>query len=171
MEHGSWYPGFGLVWNSTDYYAAEFGKNIGTREDKWNNASWWWGKNIMVFRYADLLLTYAEATALTGNNLDDAIDKINMVRERVGVTLRPKGADQGQVLEWVRKERILELFGEGGSFYDLQRYAHHHPGWTWESVMAYDDSESTTFKANVNSLFPIPQYEIDIAGYNQNYGY
>ena len=125
----------------------------------------------MVFRYADLLLTYAEATALTGTNLDDAIDKINMVRARVGVNPRPAGANQEQVLEWGRKERILELFGEGGSFYDLQRYAKHHPGWTWESVMAHDDDESASFDPDVHSLFPIPQYEVDIAGYDQNPGY
>ena len=171
MENGSWYPGFGLVWIMTDVYSGWLGKNIGTREDKWNNIGWWFGKNVMVFRYADLLLTYAEATALTGDNLDDAIDKINMVRARVSVTPRPAGASQAQVLEWVRKERILELFGEGGSFYDLQRYAKHHPGWTWASIMDHEDEESSPFDPAKHSLYPIPQYEIDIAGYKQNPGY
>lgn len=80
----------------------------------------------IVFRYAEILLIYAEAKAELG---DDAAAKmaIDQLRERVGMaklsTTMPSGSD---VLKEVRRERRIELVGEGFRFDDLLRWRKAH---------------------------------------------
>lgn len=80
----------------------------------------------ILFRYAEILLIYAEAKAELG---DAAAAKmaIDQLRERVGMaklsTTMPSGSD---VLKEVRRERRIELVGEGFRFYDLLRWRKAH---------------------------------------------
>ncbi|TWF41235.1 SusD-like starch-binding protein associating with outer membrane [Chitinophaga polysaccharea] len=75
--------------------------------------------NIMLLRYADLLLLRAEAYADQGNE-GAALQDINTVRARAQAT--PRTADDIDNIKWeVLRERSRELYGEGQRWYDLVR--------------------------------------------------
>lgn len=101
--------------------------------------------DLPVYRYAEVLLNYAEAKAelgtLTQNDLDISV---NLIRDRVGMphlsmseaNASPdwylassdygypnvSGSNQGVILE-IRRERTIELLQEGFRWYDLMRWA------------------------------------------------
>ncbi len=74
------------------------------------------------FRYAEILLNYAEACIeLGGADLQNGIDAMNMVRNRSGLPDRVT-SDQATAREYVRHERNIEFFAEGHRFYDMRRW-------------------------------------------------
>jgi len=74
--------------------------------------------NQIVFRYADVILMYAEAAA----ELDDDVtgrDLVNQIRNRAGAEeFTASGQDLKDDIYW---ERVRELIGEGYYYYDLVR--------------------------------------------------
>ncbi len=137
--------------------------------------------NPRILRYADVLLMRAEALVQSNGGLADAIGLINQVRTRaramkVGGTApadyATTEADRAKVMDWIRKERLMELAGEEGNrWLDLRRW---HIGGqinlsTWDF-----SSDRTEFKIDPtkHTLFPIPQGELDInPNMKQNSGY
>ena len=100
--------------------------------------------DLPVFRYAEVLLNYAEAKAEAGTLTQEDIDKtINVIRARVGMpglnmaeaNAKPDaylskkeygypnvtGANKGVILE-IRRERTIELMQEGFRYDDLVRW-------------------------------------------------
>ncbi len=83
--------------------------------------------DFMIIRLPEMLLTYAEATFELNNNISDAdLDKtINVIRQRAHIAnltnalVNTYGLD---MKEEIRRERTLELYGEGFRFYDLCRW-------------------------------------------------
>uniref|UniRef100_A0A2B4RAV1 TonB-dependent receptor SusC n=1 Tax=Stylophora pistillata TaxID=50429 RepID=A0A2B4RAV1_STYPI len=76
----------------------------------------------IIFRYAEVLLIYAEAQAELGNNAQ-AIAKIDMLRDRVGMTkLSAQMPASSTVLDEVRRERRIELLAEGHRQSDIFRW-------------------------------------------------
>jgi len=73
--------------------------------------------NWMVFRYAEILLNYAEACMELGKNTDKALTAINQIRKRAGVAEL-----KSLTLEQVRKERRVELAFENHRWWDLRRW-------------------------------------------------
>lgn len=74
------------------------------------------------FRYAEILLNYAEACIeLGGADLPKGIDALNMVRNRAGLPDRV-AADQATAREYLRHERNIEFFAEGHRYYDMRRW-------------------------------------------------
>lgn len=79
---------------------------------------WIFEDNLMIFRYADVLLLGAEALANSGNNAE-AISMLNMVRARAGANLYNSGTENlSDAIFW---ERQKELIGEGHRWYDFVR--------------------------------------------------
>ena len=75
----------------------------------------------MVLRYAELYLIRAEARARQ-NNLEGALDDLDMLRERAGLAPLPDNISQVDLLLAVENERRLELFAEWGHrWLDLKR--------------------------------------------------
>ena len=74
---------------------------------------------IPIFRYAGLLLLKAEADARLGN-LTEALENINKVRTRAGIT-SVSSEDQSTVADFALEERRRELIGEFHRVYDLAR--------------------------------------------------
>ena len=73
--------------------------------------------NWMVFRYAEILLNYAEACMELGQDTDRALEAINEIRRRAGV------AELSNLsLDLVRKERRVELAFENHRWWDLRRW-------------------------------------------------
>jgi starch-binding outer membrane protein, SusD/RagB family len=81
--------------------------------------------NFIVLRYADVLLSKAEALIETNQNIDEAIALINRIRtERVDVkiTALPAGLSQSDARKKLRHERRIEFFGEGINWADIKRW-------------------------------------------------
>lgn len=72
--------------------------------------------NFMVFRYAEILLNYAEAAVELGK-APEALPKLNLVRDRAGV--KPRTA---VTINDVRHERMVELAFENLRYWDLVRW-------------------------------------------------
>jgi starch-binding outer membrane protein, SusD/RagB family len=77
-------------------------------------------RNLSVFRFADILLLYAEAENEVNGPTAEAKAALNRVRKRAGVAeINPAG--KTEFTEAVLNERMLELAGEGPRYWDLQR--------------------------------------------------
>ena len=73
--------------------------------------------NWMVFRYAEILLNYAEACKELNINDAQSLDAINQIRTRAGIKEL-----QTLSLEQVRKERKVELAFENHRWWDMRRW-------------------------------------------------
>ncbi len=80
--------------------------------------------NITLIRYAEVLLTYAEAKIEAGQIDQSVYDAINAVRKRATVNMPPvtTGLTQEALRSVVRRERLYELAGEGLRFFDIRRW-------------------------------------------------
>jgi len=126
--------------------------------------------NYILFRYADLLLIYAEASYFSGFEAD-ALTALNDVHTRVGNT--PLSVSGQDLLNAIHDERRMELALEGHRYYDLKRtgsleqaigdFVNYN---TVNSTDLYDagNQQGILFDASRHYLFPIPQAEIDISG-------
>lgn len=122
-----------------------------------------------LIRYGDVLLMLAEAYNENGQ-LDKAVVEFNKVRARAGMPGLNSGPDwmavsgKEQMAERIRKERAVELAGEGHRFSDLRR-------WGWEiaskamsdvdAVNIYGEFIYTHKFTKRDMLWPIPGVEIE----------
>lgn len=134
------------------------------------------GINIILIRYAEVLLTYAEAM-IEQNQIDASVlAAINTLRQREDVKMPEviSGLSQKEMREIVRTERMVELAFEGHRIFDCRRWR------TAETLfpgkvqgMTYKDEEGDwvtvaiegfmkVFNPDKHYLFPIPQKEMDL---------
>jgi SusD family. len=191
---GSTYPGKEIIagddltdgtggqWNKT---ATGYNWLKYISEDDVDNGDYWNGAiHFILIRYAEVLLTYAEAK-IENDDIDQSVyDAINEVRQRpdVNMPLITTGKSKEQLRTIVRRERRVELAFEGLRLMDIRRWK------IAENVMSgvpegltYTDPNSgeevtlswgeRTFNANKHYLWPIPQTEIDISHLEQNPGW
>lgn len=164
-------------------------KYVYTREEQGvyqDNSSWTPGYtaiNIMIIRFADVLLMAAEAEVELGN-LEQARTYVNRVRQRAinSPVLRADGSpaanydvelydtpwsDADLARRAVRFERKLELGMEGHRFYDLVRW-----GIDTEEINDYLSHDGSLLQAALGGatytptyrVLPIPQDQIDLTG-------
>ncbi len=76
-------------------------------------------QNYIDFRYAEILLNYAEAAFETSTHLPEALDAINLVRNRAGIKLLTQPE---LTLDRIRNERKVELAFEDKRFWDIRRW-------------------------------------------------
>ena len=109
-------------------------------------------EDYVLLRLAEQYLIRAEARAQQGN-LQGAINDINAIRARAGLTGIPNSTPQSAVLLAIEQERRVELFGEGYGhrWIDLVRTGR------IDAVMSAE--KPTTWKS-IYSLFPIPQTQL-----------
>jgi len=116
-----------------------------------------------VFRYADVLLLYAEAVARQSDYTTAGV-YLNKVRNRAG--LEDVTVTASNYISLIAQERRVELYGEGHRWYDGVRL-----GIINEMIANKDQS---SYNDNY-ALWPIPQSEIDanesISSEDQNPGY
>jgi hypothetical protein len=140
-------------------------------------------RNFGILRYGEMILWHAEALNETGDPRQ-AIDEINKLRVRarlipltrlVGLSNTIKNVPYGtylQVRNAIWTERQYELHFEFDRFFDLQR-----TGQMKEQILKKNKSTTSDYQVNyideINKLFPIPQWEIDISNgaVVQNTGY
>jgi hypothetical protein len=111
--------------------------------------------NYRFIRYADVLLMYAECLNAT-NRTTDAYQYVNRVRARAGLASLPTGLSQQNFLVRLKRERLLELTGEGHRFNDLKRWG------DLGSSLSSKDPSFSNFKTGKDELLPIPQRDLDI---------
>jgi hypothetical protein len=113
------------IWSITvnGYYLRKFMDNdLPATANIWgggasNNTNTW-----VEFRYAEILLNYAEACIeMGGVDLQNGLDALNMVRNRAGLPDRIT-SDQSEAREFIRHERAIEFFAEGYRWYDIRRW-------------------------------------------------
>ncbi len=120
--------------------------------------------NWPVFRYAEVLLIYAEAlNEANGGPTEEAYVAINQVRNRAKLADVPPGLGQESFRETVLSERRFELCFEGKRWFDLVR---------WD-IMVEALSDSRPNVREYHQLFPIPLSEVDVSreALEQNPGY
>ena len=98
-------------------------------------------------RYAEVLLMYAEASAMAGSG--DGANKLNQVRARANLAV----TTLSQANVW--KERRTELAMEADRFFDLVRQ-----GRAGVVLRAH----GKPFVDGKHELFPIPQEQRDLSG-------
>lgn len=76
-----------------------------------------------LFRLAELYLNVAECYAALEDN-KNAIKYLNPIRKRAGVRELTESdvTSDMSMMDWVRNERFIELWGEGHRFYDVRRW-------------------------------------------------
>lgn len=77
-----------------------------------------------LMRYAEILLTYAEAKIELGQVDDSVISAINLLRKRAGLpdVTAQVAADQNKMRQLIRRERNAELAMEGFRWFDIRRW-------------------------------------------------
>ncbi len=170
---------------SIDYYAAygytgysdrKYMSHLADYKDMWNA-----GLNIPLIRYAEILLTYAEAK-IELNQIDNTVyDAIDQVRVRSGMPAVDQTVynTQETLRTLVRRERRVELAMEGLRWYDVQRWKIGKDimsGTVYGSRLGSVNPgngaltltagrilvEQRSFNESKNYLWPIPQNQLDI---------
>ncbi|MDD4515885.1 RagB/SusD family nutrient uptake outer membrane protein [Massilibacteroides sp.] len=81
------------------------------------------GINLIILRYAEILLIAAESRIELNTELDVALSYINQIRQRSDVSMPTLSiVAQKELREAVRHERTVELALEGHRFFDIKRW-------------------------------------------------
>lgn len=130
----------------------------------WSNAPYSWAtksdQDYIVFRYAQVLLMYAESKNEASGPDQSVYDAINSIRARTGVNMPPlpAGLDKDAMRKRIRNERIVELGGEGLRYWDIKRWK------IAESIIPTIVDPSglkRKFDPAKHYLFPFAQSEMD----------
>jgi len=123
------------------------------------------GNDVPLIRFADILLSRAEALNELNGPTQEALDLINLVRTRANIAnLTLADATSKDVLrDLILRERSWEFYAEGLRREDLIRHG---------KLITYAQTRGIAGAADKHTLFPIPQVEIDAnAECLQNDGY
>lgn len=175
------YKGQGTNSTSTGYYMRKY-------YDPTALASMTSGLNLILIRYADVLLMYAEAKNEL-NQMDEAIwnKTIKALRARAGFTdpealVFTAGATKTQLQDIIRRERRCELASEGLRIHDIRRwktaelvlntYPHGAKYGDPSTDNGYIRLDKRNFNKDRDYLWAVPQSEKDInPNLGQNSGY
>ncbi|AEV97749.1 carbohydrate-binding protein SusD [Niastella koreensis] len=124
------------------------------------------GLNFPVIRYADVLLLYAETlNELNGGPTPDAYSAINKVRTRAGIANLTTALPQAAFRDSVFLERRKEFMLESNRWFDLSRRG---GSYLYDALKKFPAKTGAALR---DTLYPIPQVEIDLAGLSQNPGW
>ena len=138
----------------------------------------------VIFRYGEILLNYAEAEFMLGEE-GTAREYLNMVRSRPGVEMPAITASGDDLLDAIHHERRIELVFEGHRFFDVRRWeiADNTESKNIIGMQIIKETDGTKSYSRINLidrkwddklyLLPIPRAEIDRSNNSlvQNPGY
>lgn len=130
-----------------------------------------WPTNFPVLRMEDMMLLYAEILADEGD-ITGAISYVNKIRARAGVD-QPTASSKEEAMKYIKRERRLELLGEGVRWFNEIRYGEWKTD-TENMFNRYNNPEGTSLDFLKNYLYPIPQNQYNAVQsglYKQNDGY
>lgn len=140
----------GITFNNSvyKYYSEEFRNGNGLS-----------GKNVPLLRYADVLLTYAEAQNEVAGADATAYEALNAVRLRSGLAVIA-GLSKEAFREEVWKQRLWEFPAEAGiNWFDQRRTRKVFDGNTFNDLIGSTLPNGQTV-GEENIYFPIPQNEV-----------
>jgi starch-binding outer membrane protein, SusD/RagB family len=112
--------------------------------------------DLILIRYADVLMMYAEAQNEVAGPDATVYSAINKIRQRAGMPDVQPGLSKDQMRLEIRHERKIEFMMEGHHYFDLLRWR------TAETVIpSIPSDEVRTFNPTKNYLWPVPQDAID----------
>jgi starch-binding outer membrane protein, SusD/RagB family len=128
--------------------------------------------NWIIFRYAEVLLTYAEAKNEASGPENSIYEALDLIRKRAGMPVvnREKYNSKEKLREFIRNERRIELAFEGLRYFDIIRWRIAEvvlnkvvtsaviPG-----VLPQNNIETRVFDPKKHYVWPIPQSAIDQA--------
>lgn len=173
-------------WNTskTGYYLKKFMNDNLPIDNPWDVAG---TQTWIYFRYAEILLNYAEAQNEAAGPDAGVYAAVNAVRQRTGVNMPalPAGLTQAQMRERIRNERRIELAFEEHRFYDVRRWkiantTENVPAYGVEvgksgNTFTYTRKEALTGRSFADKQYwlPIPRTEIQASNnqLEQNPGY
>lgn len=124
-----------------------------------------WSTNAqpIVFRYAEVLLSYAEAENELNGPSAEVYNLLNQVRNRVGMpdVDKNKYNNQAKLRELIRRERSVELAGEGLRRQDIIRWKDDSGKMLAETVL---NGPLTRVVGTVNTSEPDPTKRATISG-------
>lgn len=126
--------------------------------DVWSNKS-----QAILFRYAEVLLSYAEAENELNGPTDEVYTILNRIRTRVGMpdVNRSKYNSKETVRELIRRERSVELAGEGIRRMDIIRWKDASGKMLAETVL---NQPLTRIKGTVNENEADPTKRATVTG-------
>lgn len=160
----------GPDWDNTVYdipYCAKFKPPVSAPDNRC-------GDNLPIIRFADVLLSYAEALNEVGRT-QEAAPYVEMVRNRAGLNHSLAAYNQENLRLLIEKERQVELCFENHRWYDLKR-----TGRAMEVLRAHgirEKASKTFIPANAfqmetfKLIAPIPAEQILINELEQNPNY
>lgn len=128
--------------------------------------------NWIIFRYADVLLMYAEAKNEASGPDETVYSALDQIRIRAGMPKvdRSRYATQETLRGLIRNERRVELAGEGLRYYDILRWKTAEKvlnktvvSFTIPNVLPLQNIETRVFNPAKNYVWPLPQTAIDNA--------
>ncbi len=140
-----------IYWKVCDQ--GEVKQNGGTTNQKQNTQN---TAFIPLMRYAELLLSHAEAVNEVSGPTTEVYNDINTIRARVKMPPLPTGLNKDQMRDRIRNERRVELAFEGFRYLDLKR---------WKIAPQVlnglnDGIVTRRFEAPKNYLWPLPEGEL-----------
>lgn len=126
-----------------------------------------WPLNFPVIRYEDMMLLYAELLVEDGD-IPGAMSLVNKIRNRAGIATVPSSPSADKAMEYVVRERKLELYLEGVRWFDMVRYGK----WKELTIAKYDRYKTNgDYRTNVSVdnlkdgryVLPIPKAEMAAA--------
>lgn len=175
-------PGFIYRWQEGANNESTTGYNFIKMVAK-STSTMLWGEyptseaNYPTIRFAEVLLTFAEAHTHNVGYDGEVVATLNRLRTRVGMPGVPERLSQSEGLDLIRNERRIELAGEGFRLNDLRRYGNNYAAKYMNDVPVVNPKGATVLTMKWDKrmmLFPIPQTAIDvnpILKEDQNPGY
>lgn len=153
----------GKVWvarqTRTGYYMRKFLGSFATATDYSNQSH-----NFPIFRYAEILLNYAEAKNEVGETAE-AYVQLKALRQRAGITAGTDGLyglkanmTQSEMREAIRLERRIELAFEEHRYWDLRR-------WKIAEQVLNKDLAGVTIIRNADNTFTYSYKTVDYVSF------
>jgi hypothetical protein len=143
-----------------------------------------------VFRYADILLSYAEALneldgtyseygiTLTGRDEREILNAFNQVRYRAGLPGLTQLPDRGEMRDLIKRERRIEFVCEGHRYHDIRRWGDAYEAYnrpvlgmnikartdqrqSFYTITTLNDDKARRYFDYKNYFCPIPKWALD----------
>ncbi|WP_170147874.1 RagB/SusD family nutrient uptake outer membrane protein [Marinoscillum furvescens] len=157
------YPGPGASGSDRLYFSNKYPHPDANSEDVYLNTDIFHNNNLPVFRYADVLLAWAEALNELNGPSPDVFEKINRVRHRAGlgdIQGELPTADQAAIRSAILQERGWEFGLEGKRREDLIRHDKFIEFVT--ASFGYSSRAGDQPLTQEQLLFPIPFTELEL---------
>lgn len=140
-----------LFWKTCD--KDEVTQNGGVNAQKQNTQN---TAYVPLIRYAEVLLSYAEALNEVNGPVAEVYNAINAIRARAKMPDLQKGLSKEEMREKIRHERRIELAFEGFRYFDIKRWK--IAGGVLNGLN--DGIVTRKFESPKNYLWPLPEQEI-----------